>query len=110
MGTAAAARTRPNVRVCPGHLPDTGLRSNWRFSIPTWMENEMPKPSTILTELSTALNELAAGAQPFLASVRTRRGDEMSGVLWTPNAVVVSEQALPDAEEFEVSLADGSTT
>jgi S1-C subfamily serine protease len=74
------------------------------------MENEMAKPSTILTELSTALMQLAAGAQQFVASVRTRQGDEMTGVLWTPNAVVVSEQALSDAEEFEVSLAGGSAT
>jgi S1-C subfamily serine protease len=30
----------------------------------------------------------------------------LSGVLWKPNAVVVSEQALPEASDYEVSIAD----
>jgi S1-C subfamily serine protease len=59
-----------------------------------------------LTQFSNALCELVAGARGFLASARDKDGAQVSGVLWTPNVVVVSEQALPDASEFEVTVAD----
>ena len=60
-----------------------------------------------LIQFSNALSELVAGARGFLASARGKDGAHVSGVLWTPNAVVVSEQALPDASEFEVTVGDG---
>jgi S1-C subfamily serine protease len=61
---------------------------------------------SILSQLSSALSELAAGARGFLASARAKDGSQLSGVLWTPNTVVVSEQALPDVSDFEVTVAD----
>jgi len=63
-----------------------------------------------LTEFSKALSDLAADARRFLASARGKDGTEISGVLWTPNTVVVSEQALPDASEFDVTVADATAT
>jgi S1-C subfamily serine protease len=64
---------------------------------------------TILTEWSNALIQLASSARGFLASVTNKDCDRISGVLWTPNAVVVSEQALPSSSsDFEVRVADAT--
>jgi S1-C subfamily serine protease len=65
----------------------------------------MPEPS-VLSQFSQELSELAAGARSFLADVRSRDGHQLSGVLWKSDAVVVSEQALPDAAEYEVRIGD----
>jgi S1-C subfamily serine protease len=65
----------------------------------------MPNPDS-LVQFSDALSGLAAGARAFLAEVRVPRGHRLSGVLWEANAVVVSEQALPEASEYEVRIAD----
>jgi S1-C subfamily serine protease len=59
-----------------------------------------------LVQLSDALNRLAASARGFLAEIHADDGHRLSGVLWKANAVVVSEQALPDASEYEVRIAD----
>jgi S1-C subfamily serine protease len=61
----------------------------------------------VLSQLSEALAALAAGARQMVAGVQTRDGTR-SGVLWRPNAVVVSEQTLPDADEYELRVADRS--
>jgi S1-C subfamily serine protease len=61
---------------------------------------------SVLSQLSSALSELVANARGFLASARGKDGTQLSGVLWTPNTVVVSEQVLPDASDFEVTIAD----
>ena len=61
-----------------------------------------------LVQFSNAACELVAGARGFLASARSKDGTQLSGVLWTPNAVVVSEQALPDASDFEVTVGDAA--
>ena len=64
--------------------------------------------SPILSQFSDALTALASGARAFTAGVRTESGHHLSGVLWKPNAVVVSEQTLPDSAEYEVRVADQS--
>src|SRR5258706_15587924 len=66
----------------------------------------MTHPDSLLVQFSDALSALAAGSRAFLADVRTNDGHRLSGVLWKPNAVVVSEQTLPDASEYEVKVAD----
>ena len=63
-----------------------------------------------LTEFSKALSDLAANARSFLASARGKDGTPISGVLWTPNTVVVSEQALSDGSDFDVTVADATAT
>jgi S1-C subfamily serine protease len=64
--------------------------------------------SPILSQFSDALSALASGARGFTAGVRTESGQYLSGVLWKPNAIVVSEQSLPDSAEYEVRVADES--
>ena len=71
---------------------------------------EAPMANSILTQFSSALSELVANARGFLASARAKDGTQISGVLWTPNTVVVSEQALPDGSDFEVTVADVTAT
>jgi S1-C subfamily serine protease len=63
-----------------------------------------------LTEFSNAVSELVAGARGFLAWARGKDGTQLSGVLWTPNTVVVSEQELPDTSNFEVTVADATAS
>src|SRR5579864_4414032 len=62
--------------------------------------------SNILTQFSEALSALASGARGFVAQVEAQDGRRLSGVLWKPNAIVVSEQILPDSDEYEVRVAD----
>src|ERR1700680_1602536 len=70
------------------------------------MEVSMPNPDSVLVQFSDALSVLATGARGFVAEIRTGDGHRLSGVLWKPNAVVVSEPALPEASEYEVRIAD----
>lgn len=65
---------------------------------------------SLLSQFSIALSDLVADARPYLASARTKDGAQISGVLWTPTAVVVSEQALPEASDFDVTVADATAT
>jgi S1-C subfamily serine protease len=66
----------------------------------------MPSPHSLLVQFSDALSALTADARAFVAEVRAHDGHHLSGVLWKPSAVVVSEQALRDASEYEVRVAD----
>jgi len=59
---------------------------------------------TILSRLSDDVSALAAGARSFVAEVRSKEGHHLTGVLWRPDAVVVSEQGLPDFPAFEVEI------
>jgi S1-C subfamily serine protease len=65
-------------------------------------------PASILSQFSAALSELATSARGYLALVRSKSGEQITGVLWTPAAVVVSEQALSDATEFQVTVGDST--
>jgi hypothetical protein len=66
----------------------------------------MAASQTILSQFSDALSGLAAGAGDFLVGIRTKQGHRLSGALWKSNAVVVSEQALAEAPEYEVQVGD----
>lgn len=63
----------------------------------------------VFGQLSTAIDERVASARPLAAGIRMRGHSQRSGTLWRKDAVVVSEQALPKAEEAEIVLADGAT-
>jgi S1-C subfamily serine protease len=54
--------------------------------------------------LSAALSALTADAGRYVAEVLPEGRDRITGVLWKPGAVVVSEQALPDAGGYEVRV------
>jgi S1-C subfamily serine protease len=62
-----------------------------------------------LSQFSAALAERAAAARGLVAGIRMRGHSLRSGILWRKDVVVVSEQALPNAEEAEVVLADGAS-
>ncbi|MBV8401419.1 MAG: hypothetical protein JOZ17_22240, partial [Acetobacteraceae bacterium] len=64
----------------------------------------------ILARLSEALSNRVESSRPLLAGVATGAGRTLSGILWRADAVVTSEQALPDQESFTVSLPDRSET
>ena len=60
---------------------------------------------TLLSRLSEDLSALAAGARGFVAEIRSKEGHRLTGVLWKPDAVVVSEQALPGVSAYQVQVA-----
>jgi S1-C subfamily serine protease len=64
--------------------------------------------SDTLTELSAALAARGAFAGRFLAAVTPDRGPPVTGVLWSPDTVIVSEQRLHRAERATVRLTDGT--
>jgi S1-C subfamily serine protease len=61
---------------------------------------------TLLSRLSDDLSALAAGARTLVAEIRCKDGPTLTGVLWKPDAVVVSEQVLPEGAGFEVQIGD----
>ena len=65
----------------------------------------MANPRSVLIQFSDALGALAADAQGLLAEIQTDDGHRLTGVLWRPNAVVVSEQVLPEDLEYQVTIA-----
>jgi S1-C subfamily serine protease len=69
----------------------------------------MPERSDeFLVRLSAALADRAAAARPLAAAIAFKGQGVRSGTLWQQGVVVGSEQALPDGDEAEVRLADGS--
>ncbi len=59
--------------------------------------------------LSAALAARVAGAAGCVVGLRVGGHRRRSGIIWQPDAVVASEQTLPDATEFELSLPGGAT-
>jgi len=64
----------------------------------------MANAHSLLSQLSGELSAAVDAARPFTAAVRASAGHHLSGVLWRAGAVVVSEQALPDADGYEVTV------
>ena len=63
----------------------------------------------ILTQLSDAISARADAAKAAVVAVRV--GDRhLTGLVWQPGIVVVSEQALPRKDEFELVAPGGSTS
>lgn len=65
--------------------------------------------SDALAQLSDALAARVASGAGLVVGIRPSGGRVRSGVLWRDGVVVVSEQALPDAEGYEAVLAGGGT-
>ena len=59
------------------------------------------------SQLSDAIAGRVEASRSLLAGIATSPGRTLSGILWRADAVVTSEQALPDQESFTVSLPDG---
>jgi len=64
--------------------------------------------SDVLTQLSDAISARAEAAKNAVVSVRISEGRHLTGIAWQPGVVVVSEQALPPKDEFEL-VAPGGT-
>lgn len=62
-----------------------------------------------LVQLSAALGSRVAASRRLVATIRCGGRSLRSGTLWRQDAVVASEQALPDVEEAEVILDGGQS-
>jgi S1-C subfamily serine protease len=58
-----------------------------------------------LTQLSQALASRVAAAAPLVAAIGIGQRRPLAGIVWRAGVVVTSEQALPEAESFPVSVA-----
>jgi S1-C subfamily serine protease len=67
----------------------------------------MTDRADILTQFSSALVERSAAANAAIAAIQLP-GRHVTGTLWRPDAVITSEQSLPEDEEFELVKAGGS--
>jgi S1-C subfamily serine protease len=65
--------------------------------------------SDVLTQLSDAVAARAAAAKNSIVAVRLHEAKHLTGIMWQPGIVVVSEQSLPRKDEFELVAPDGST-
>ena len=70
------------------------------------MSNTVSLPP--LEQLSAATADLVVGAARSVVGVHTRR-TRASGFVWRPGYVVTSDEALPEDEDFEITLPGGTT-
>ena len=68
----------------------------------------MSKPSDALNELASAVAARTESARDFVVAIRTGHGRHITGLVWQADVVVVSEQALPRGEEFELIAPGGA--
>lgn len=61
--------------------------------------------TSLLTQFSDELTALVDSANGFVGQIRSEKSRPVSGILWTQDAVVTSEQILADAPEYEVRIA-----
>ena len=64
--------------------------------------------SDVLTELANALTARADAARNAVVAVRSSEGRHLTGTVWQSDVVVVSEQALPGKDEFELVAPGGA--
>jgi S1-C subfamily serine protease len=62
-----------------------------------------------LSHLSHAIEAQVTAAQGLVVGVRNSSRRHISATLWQPDAVVTSEQAVGDRDEYEVVTASGAT-
>lgn len=65
--------------------------------------------SDVLSQVSNAIAARAEAAKNAVVAVRLGEGRHLTGIVWQPGVVVVSEQALPRRDEFELVAPGGST-
>jgi S1-C subfamily serine protease len=69
----------------------------------------MTDQADVLAEFSNALAQRAETAKHAVVAVRLGHGRHITGMVWRPEIVVVSEQALPQKDDFELVAAGGAT-
>lgn len=65
--------------------------------------------SDVLSQLSDAISARAEAAKNAVVAVRLGEARHLTGLVWQSGVVVVSEQALPRGDEFELVAPGGST-
>jgi S1-C subfamily serine protease len=68
-----------------------------------------PFSSDVLSQLSVAISARAEAAKTAVVAVGLGEGRHLTGVAWQPGVIVVSEQALPRGDDFELVGPGGST-
>lgn len=63
----------------------------------------------VLTQLSDAISARAEAARDAVVAVRLSEDRHLTGTIWQSGVVVVSEQALPRKDEFELVVPGGAT-
>jgi S1-C subfamily serine protease len=61
--------------------------------------------ASLLTQFSDELTALVDAANGFVGQIKSENSRPVSGILWTQDAVVASEQILTDAPEYEVRIS-----
>jgi S1-C subfamily serine protease len=70
----------------------------------------MSAAPTALNDLSNALAARVGASAGLAVAVRNDRGQHVSGLVWTPDAVVASEQCFGARPEYEIVGANGEAT
>jgi S1-C subfamily serine protease len=65
--------------------------------------------SDVLSQLSVAISARADAAKNAVVAISLGEGRHLTGMMWEADVVVVSEQALPRGDEFELVSPNGST-
>jgi S1-C subfamily serine protease len=68
-----------------------------------------PFLSDVLSQLSVAMSARAEAAKTAVVAINLGEGRHLTGTAWQPGVIVVSEQALPRGDDFELVVAGGST-
>jgi S1-C subfamily serine protease len=66
--------------------------------------------SDVLSQLSTAIAARADAAKNAVVAISLGEGRHLTGMVWEADVVVVSEQALPRGDEFEIIAPGGGST
>src|SRR5690349_20722841 len=64
--------------------------------------------SDVLSQLSSAITARAEAAKNAVVAVGLGEGRHLTGLVWQPDIIVVSEQSLPRGDEFELVISGGS--
>jgi S1-C subfamily serine protease len=70
----------------------------------------MTAAANLLRQLSQSLEAHVAASRHPVVAIRNASHRHVSGMVWQPDAVVTSEQAIGDREEYEIVTAGGEVT
>jgi S1-C subfamily serine protease len=64
--------------------------------------------TSLLVQLSDAITAQVSAASPLLVAIRTGPNRHVSGLIWRPDLVLTSDQALPVRDGYTLALPDGT--
>jgi S1-C subfamily serine protease len=74
------------------------------------LEVPMSNEASILSRFSDELELRLAEAKGLVVAIRNSSHEHVTGLLWQPDVVVTSEQAIGDREEYEIVTTAGEAT